>query len=47
MTYDEWVFNAPETPEPCECGEPDCTCAQDAEDDRGDYLYHKMKDDAL
>ncbi len=44
--YDEWKLASPydDEPEPCEYGEDDCTCAEDAEDERGDFLYHEMKD---
>lgn len=47
MTYDEWIFYNPadDEPEPCDCGEDDCTCAQDAADEKGDAEYHRMKDD--
>ena len=46
MTYDEWVFRTPwdDDPEPCECGEDDCTCAEDAECDRADFEYEKRRD---
>ena len=44
--YDAWLMTPPydDEPEVCECGESGCTCAQDAEDERGDALYHAMKD---
>ena len=46
--YDTWIMTPPypDEPEPCECGEPDCDCAQDAADERGDALYHAMKDNS-
>lgn len=44
--YDAWKLATPwdDEPEPCECGEPDCTCAEDAELDRADWLYEQMRD---
>jgi len=55
MTYDEWKLASPwdDEPEPCDyCitingGEDDCTCAEDKADERGDHLYHEMKDREL
>ena len=45
MTYDEWLFDAPEDPEPCDkCDDENCTCAQDEEDERGDALFHQRQD---
>ena len=45
--YDTWLMTPPyDDQEPCECGEPDCDCAQDAADERGDALYHAMKDNS-
>ena len=47
--YDAWRLASPddERPDPCECGEEDCTCAEDAELDRGDWLYERMRDDQM
>lgn len=44
--YDAWKLATPydDEPEPCECGKDDCTCAEDAELDRADYLYEQMRD---
>ena len=49
MTYDEWKLASPydDEPEPCKCGEDDYTCAEDKADERGDHLYHEMKDREL
>jgi hypothetical protein len=46
MTYDDWKLATPwdDEPEPCECGEEDCSCAEEAEWERGDFLYNQMKD---
>jgi hypothetical protein len=46
MTYDEWRLRGPwdDEPEPCKCGEDDCTCAEDERAEYGDFKYHEMKD---
>ena len=52
--YDTWImtpaYDDEPNPNPCqrhkrECGTDACTCAQDEADERGDALYHAMKDD--
>ena len=49
--YDTWIMTPPypDEPEPCECAffahHGHCDCAQDEADERGDALYHAMKDD--
>ena len=44
--YDAWKLSTPEDdlPEPCECGEDDCDCAENEALDRGDYLYEQARD---
>ena len=46
-SYDDWKLSTPwdDEPEPCECGEDNCTCAEDAALDYGDWLYQRQKDD--
>ena len=48
MDYDTWIMTPPyPDDEECECGEPDCTCAEDAQDaaeERGDALFHAQQD---
>ena len=47
--YDAWRLASPDDddPDPCECGEEDCTCAEDEALDRGDWLYERMRDDRM
>lgn len=44
--YDAWKLSTPwdDEPEPCECGEDNCTCAEDAELERGDWLLQRQRD---
>ena len=47
--YDEWIYRTPwdDEPEPCDCGEDDCTSAEDEESERGDWLYERKRDREL
>lgn len=44
--YDQWKLATPwdDEPEPCDCGEDDCTCAEDAALEHGDYLLEQKRD---
>ena len=49
LSYDEQLFAAAPgywDEDPCECGEPacTCTCAEDEANERGDYLLEQMRD---
>ena len=46
MKYDDWIFDHPalNEPDPCECGEDDCTCAEDAADEKGDHLLEQRRE---
>ena len=44
--YDQWKLATPwdDEPELCECGEDDCTCAEDRALEMGDYLLERKRD---
>ena len=46
MTYDDWKLATPwdDEPELCECGETDCTCAEDEAMERGNWLLERARD---
>ena len=50
MDYDTWIFATPwdDDQDICDCDDftiyGSCTCAEDAEAERGDALYHAKKD---
>ena len=50
MDYDTWIFTTPWDADQDDCGCDDfvmygsCTCAEDAENERGDALFHAKKD---
>lgn len=48
-SYDQWRLSSPweDDPEPCECGEDDCTCLEDEADELGDWLYEQRRDETL
>ena len=32
-------------PDPCPCGETDCACAEDYENEKGDWLYEQHREE--
>lgn len=44
--YDQWKLATPwdDEPEPCPCGEDDCTCAEDEALEYADYLLEQKRD---